>query len=545
MSGRKSKQQRKEAPSLEVVKTSKPKPTRSQQLPPAPDNFEIFYAACRKELKDIEPGDVVLAFEKLDGFAVVVQPVLDAIDRQRRMPQPGERTRRGTAPRFHALDAWRLEILRRVIGERSTEKTRDALTKDKLGKTRELLNFHLPRVHYGGKKRKWVEGIPSDSWMSDMRKLLTEDMLSQLIDQLVRWALLEKMRDVPGVWEESLALMADGSKVETHATPTKTKEGVVSNDYMKKSRKSGKMVPNITAPDAGFIPNNGSNADHSGPGWNCMFVMGAHGTVFAKRAVKMNSHEPTTLKEMVDELGQTLDHFGRSALRVLTADSAFHYSPLRKDLRNIGIVENISLSSHAKKKRSAKRSVAKRNKQVLTIDGFPNWTLNGHRELVCACAKRNIARKANLLPSGRVVVRTEGKCKTCGDICLTSGLWYKPKDVDKVFKVVDAVDHERVNWEVGNFFTFHDSVGDGFGMPRWHGQEGAFGSQFTQRFGLLKGKRWFYRQTQMDIELNVVVCITHVLSLERWRRMQAAGAQAPLTPQAPLAASQPALALAA
>jgi hypothetical protein len=46
VSGRKSKQQRKEAPSLEVVKTSKPKPTRSEQLPPAPNNFEIFYAAC-------------------------------------------------------------------------------------------------------------------------------------------------------------------------------------------------------------------------------------------------------------------------------------------------------------------------------------------------------------------------------------------------------------------------------------------------------------------------------------------------------------------
>lgn len=48
---------------------------------------------------------------------------------------------------------------------------------------------------------------------------------------------------------------------------------------------------------------------------------------------------------------------------------------------------------------------------------------------------------------------------------------------------------------------------------------GAFGSQFTQRFGLLRSKRWFSRQSQVDLEVAAVVTITHVLSLERWRQM--------------------------
>ena len=60
-------------------------------------------------------------------------------------------------------------MLRRVIASRSTQATRDWLTTDKARRTRELLNFDEGRAHYGGRTRKWLEGVPSDGWVSDFR----------------------------------------------------------------------------------------------------------------------------------------------------------------------------------------------------------------------------------------------------------------------------------------------------------------------------------------------------------------------------------------
>jgi hypothetical protein len=37
-------------------------------LPSAPTDRTLDYAKCRDELKGIEPGEVVLAIEKLEGF---------------------------------------------------------------------------------------------------------------------------------------------------------------------------------------------------------------------------------------------------------------------------------------------------------------------------------------------------------------------------------------------------------------------------------------------------------------------------------------------
>ena len=77
----------------------------------------------------------------------------------------------------------------------------------------------------------------------------------------------------------------------------------------------------------------------------------------------------------------------------------------------------------------------------------------------------------------------------------------------------------EAEFDFGNPLTFNDPLANEYGRQRFNGQEGAFGSQFTQRWKLLKSKRWFYRQTQVDLEVAAVVTITHALSLERWRRM--------------------------
>jgi hypothetical protein len=474
------------------------------------------YAACREELRDIEPGEVVLGIESLRGFREVVRPALEAADSARLSPKPGEQKRRGRAPSYHALDYWRLEMLRRVIASHSTQHTRDWLTTDKAARTRELLGFNAPRVHYGGKAKKWMDGIPSDGWMSDFRtKWLPEAELSSLMEQLERWALAEKMTTLPGMREECRVLYADGSKLETHATPPKLKDGVVINEW--KKGRDGTLVPAITAPEAGFIPNGGGNADHSGSGWNIVLVMSSKGTVLAHRNVPLNDSEPGTLAEMVPEVGQVLDNLdSEPELRVLTTDAAFHSHETRRALREVGIIENTHLSSHAKRE-SSKKKAEERTEKRFRIAGYPNWFATGHRELVCACGGGKTSRVADVSEKGKAVARLKGECGACGNVLITSGRW-RLSGNEEFVKCLPSRREEAV-FDFGNPLTFHDSLSAEYGRGRFNGQEGAFGSQFTQRWKLLKSKRWFYRQTQVNLEVAAIVTITHALSLMRWERM--------------------------
>jgi hypothetical protein len=516
-----------EVPDSESVR--KRRASRSATLPLPPKDRTLDYALSRDELRDIEPGEVVLAIEELRGFREVVRPALKAADEARLAPREGEAKRRGRRPSFHALDFWRLEMLRRVIASHSTQDTRDWLTTDKAAKTRELLNFHKRRTHYGGRPKKWMDGVPSDGWMSDFRtKWLSESELAALMEQLERWALAEKMTSIPGAREECRVLYADGSKLETHAAAPilkKDKDGnviEVVNEW--KKGRDGELVPGITAPEAGYVPNKGHNADHSGHGWNVVMVMSSKGTVLAHRNVPMHAGENTTLIEMVPEVGQVLGTLGGPEregpeLRVLSTDSNFHSQELRRKLRDIGIIENTHLSSHARRPSSLNDAKERKGKRY-RIDRHPNWFLTGHRELKCACGKGKTSRVAAIDPkTGKATARLKGECAECGSVLITSGLWMQSSNASGKFQ--QCMPHERASaeWDVGNPLTFNDPLARAYGQARFNGQEGAFGSQFTQRFGLLRSKRWFYRQSQVNLEVAAVVTITHALSLERWRRM--------------------------
>lgn len=502
-----------EVPAGESVR--KRRASRSATLPSPPEDRTLDYAASRDELRGIEPGEVVLAVERLEGFRRVVLPALEAADAARLAPKPGETKRRGRRPSFHALDYWRLEVLRRVLASHSTQHTRDWLTTDKAERTRELLGFAVARTHYGGKPKRWMDGVPSDGWMSDFRtKWMSEAELADLMEQLERWALAEKMATLPEMREECRTLHADGSKLETHATPPKLRNGKVTNEW--KKGRDGKRVPAITAPEAGFVPNPGGNADHSGSGWNIVMVMSSKGTVLAHRNVPLNASESGTLAQMAPEVGEVLANLdGEPELRVLTTDAAFHSHETRRALRDVGIVENTHLSSHGSRE-SARRSATSRAKKRYAIDGHPDWFATGHRELVCRCEQGKTTRVAGVGAGGRAVARLKGECAECGSILITSGMWRLSQNE----KFVKCLPSERgeAEFDFGNPLTFNDALAKEYGCQRFNGQEGAFGSQFTQRWKLLKSKRWFYRQTQVDLEVAAVVTITHALSLERWRR---------------------------
>lgn len=504
-----------------MVSGCKRRASRSTNLPPPPDDRTLDYAALREGLRGIEPGEVVLAVEQLKGFREVVRPALEAADKARLSPRPGETKRRGRTPSYHALDYWRLELLRRVIASHSTQDTRDWLTTDKAARTRELLGFDKARTHYGGKPKKWMDGIPSDGWMSDFRtKWLPEAELASLMEQLERWALTEKLTTLPNIREECRVLYADGSKLETHATAPilkKDKDGKVIGvlNEWKKGR-NGERVPAITAPEAGFLPNDGGNADHSGHGWNIVFVMSSKGTVLAHRNVPIHISEPGTLAEMAPEVGQVLETLGdEPELRVLTTDAAFHSHETRRALRSVGIVENTHLSSHANRESSEKKAKARTKKRYL-IDKHPDWFANGHRELVCRCGQGKTSRIASLDPNGRAVARLKGECATCGSVLITSGYGDSPG--------IESSSNARRASELKPSSTSATRSRSTTRSRRSTGEAASTdkrehsAASFTQRWKLLKNKRWFYRQSQVNLEVSAIVTITHALSLEQWRR---------------------------
>lgn len=486
-----------------------------------PTDFTLDYAACRDELRGIDPGETVLAIEATHAWQQVMVPILDQVEARRRAPLPGERKRRGRPSQYTAHDFERLELLRRVKGFKSTQATRDWLTSDKARKTRRLFRLDWDRPHWGGKQRKWMAGIPSDGLMSDYRtNWFPEDERAEAYKALERWMLLEKLASSPWGQDELDVLFADGSMLETHYTPPLyDKDGNLVNE-LRTCRKTGALVNNITAPTAGYLPNTGKNSDHAGTGWNILFITTTRGTVLTRRIVPLNKSERVTLTEMVDELGELLSNFERR-LRILTTDSAFHAHPLRKKLHDIGVVENIHISSHARHERGLASTKA-RDKKRYAIDGTDTWFADGHRALHCKCGKGTVVRRLSVDEDGKAKVASQGECDHgCGSIRIQAGLWRRTTAAGKVETYVRIMPGEQdlADWAFGNPLTYHDPVSTDYGWQRFPGQEGAFGSQLTQRFELLKGKRWFRRQSQVKLETSMVICITHALSLERYRRM--------------------------
>jgi hypothetical protein len=502
------------------------RPTRSTTLPPAPTDRTLDYAKCRDELKGIEPGEVVLAIEATHAWQQVMVPLLDDVDARRRAPRPGEAKRRGRPSQYSAHDFERMELLRRVLGLTSTKATRDWLTTDRACPTRAMFGLNRVRPHFGGKVRKLMEGIPSDGTMSDYRvNWFGEADRAAAYQLLERFLLIEKLMASPDGAAELDVLYADGSKLETHYTPPKMRKGEICNAELRPDS-HGHLRSPITAPDAGFIPNTGGNADHSGAGWNIVFISTIRGTIVTRRCPPLNASESGTLTDMVEELGEVLSSFERR-LRVMTTDGAFNSQALRAKLHDIGVVDNIHLSSHSTKASKSLKSVAQRDRKRYAIEGSRTWEADGHRQLHCKCGKGKTVRRVRVNAAGRAIVATQGECKHgCGTVRVQAGLWRLAKNPDRFVRCRPG-EQDNADWTFGNPLTFHDEVAKSYGVPRYNAQEGMFGSQFTTRFSLLKNKRWFRRQTQVELEVSMVISITHGLSLMRYERMPAAAASPP------------------
>lgn len=289
------------------------------------------------------------------------------------------------------------------------------------------------------------------------------------------------------------------------------------------------------------MPRQGDNPGKDGHGFNMVAVTTSTGLPLAYRltplATKGHGEADTALamfrEEWQREVAPRLD----PKLAVLTGDAAYKKPELRAQLRDFGIVENCHSVSHGKSETN-KENAEKHDHTVFQIQGYRNWRANGHRELYCVCGQCKVARRISRDTNGRAVVRVEGDCPTCGSITITSGKW-RTTDNPKSFVRCLPGEEDKADWSFGNPFTFHDPTAKAFGRARFGHGEGFHGHLVT-RFGLLKGKSWYRRREQAQLDFLMIFCSMHALGMEQRRR-----ANQPTRIKAKRASAPPGLAAAA
>jgi hypothetical protein len=173
--------------------------------------------------------------------------------------------------------------------------------------------------------------------------------------------------------------------------------------------------------------------------------------------------------------------------------------------------------SHADRERSRERA-RREDTRIYEIQGYPSWRANGHRELHCVCGQGKTMQRISQDKNGRAVVRTEGQCKSCGSITITSGKWRSTGKPNRFVRCLPG-EEDQADWLFGNPLTFNDRRAKKFGRARFGHGEGFHGHLQT-RFGLLKHKAWYRRREQAQLDFLMVFCGMHALAIEQRARLR-------------------------
>jgi hypothetical protein len=479
---------------------------------PVPTSGEVPYAKCRPELKDLTEAQIVRLVIESKPWQEKMKPELEKVNEARRVA--------GKEPALysaHLLES--LLIYQRVCGLRSYRETRDRLAGDKGVEARELLGLNnVRRYRNAGSRRvvRLMEGIPAEATMSRHRSRFQDAYRADVLEECVRSIIAEHLADEE-LRREARTVNMDGTPLLTHFTCP-----IIEKD-------TGRVVngDKVTCHDGGYVPAD-AGPDKSGHGWNLVSITTTTGLPLAYRLVPLNTSEKDTGVELLKDWERNvLPHLGERRLTVLTADGAFNKPILRAKARQLGILENIHVASHANKTES-KDNVAKRNNKRIPFNDprYKHWFANGHREVFCEHGTP-AKKRVGLDSKGRTFSRVEGRClKGCGSITITSGDWRRTQNPDRFSRCMPQDSDAKREWMLGNPLTFNSREAAEYGRRRFGHNEGFHGS-LVSRFQLTKGKRWFRRLDQARADAALTFLTMHVVALEQRRRVREAQAQAP------------------
>ncbi len=469
---------------------------------PKPGSGDVPYAKSRPELAGFSEAQITRAILDSAAWQQVMRPILAELDRQR--TRPGKEK-----PIYSSEELESVLLYQRVCGLGSYKRARNELAGDR-EEARRLLGFDKPR----NRKTRVVklrDGVPSEATVSRHRARFNERRRVEAYLALER-RLLEEHLACPELQEEALILNMDGTKIETHYTAP----------IIDRATKTCINDSRVTAPEAGYVPYS-AGRDKSGHGWNLVSITSQTGIPLAWTVVPLHASERDVGVAVVRELADRVTPRVPRQLSVLSADGGFNKQELRAELRRLGIVENIHLVSHGDEPVS-RANAANNNAKRVPIEGYKDWFANGHRELVCACGAGTMIKRLSLDRHGKAVVRTEGTCRKCGSITITSGDWRKAQNPDRWVRINPQNPREKPDLLMGNPLTFNDPNASEYGRRRFGHHEGFHGA-LVSRFGLIKDKRWFRRIDEARIATAMTFCVMHVVALEQRRRVRAAAAQ--------------------
>jgi hypothetical protein len=476
---------------------------RPASLPRPPKPALVPYAKSRTELKNLSEGQITRLILDSAAWGEVMVPILDALDEE-------TQGKRGPKRLFTAHELEAVLLFQRVCGLRSYREARDRLAGDR-DEARRLLGLAQAKQRHAQAVVHLRDGVPSEPTVSRHKTRFGEDRRLAAYTQLFECLLDEHLAD-PDMQEECRVLDLDGSHVLTHyRCPSKRRK------YGKKQK--------ITCPDGGYLaPSN--EPGKGGDGFNLVSLTTATGLPVAWTITPINESEVRTGEALLagDYATKVAPRLDQTKVGVLTADGGFNSPALRRLAREVGLVENIHLASHARKD-SATRNATSRNDRRMPIEGYRDWFINGHRELVCRCGQGTTARVfGRNARNGKAVARLEGRCVSCGNITLTSGRWKTAQNRGQsglmgIVRVRPGQENE-IDWPTGNPLTYNDPVAAEFGRGRFGWGEGFHGA-LVSRFRFLKTKHWYRRGATARLDAVMTFCVMHAAAMEQRRRVRA------------------------
>jgi hypothetical protein len=458
-------------------------------LPEPVSEASLGWGKQREELKGLTPAQLVRLILDAPEFEAVMGARLDAIDTRNQ----GKRSR---PIRWQARQLESFLLYRRVSGLTTIKRARERLTFDRAGRL--LLGFG--------------EELPSQATISRyLDKHFEEIERAAMLQELERQLRL-RVTDLESFEDEAAILGMDGSKVEIRYRPPVP-------GSPEQETKHGK----VTAPDAGWVGKTGGSK--AGRGYQLVAVWTQHGTPLGWDISPLHHGERAAAERVLDDYAKNvLAKRDPAKLSVLTADGGFNSNQLRRQLQDLRIVPNIHRASHGDKESSIANAKKKTRQRDSLYDplkpAYANWSANGHGELICACGEGGVERQIRVT-NGKLSIASVGRCSNCGSVRITAGRWRRAQNRGEagVNEWVRTLPGDEGKFYFGNPLTFNDPLAKEYGQDRFGWGE-SFHSTLASRFGLLRGRAWFRRKTQVETEFAIAFSAIHALTLERARRQE-------------------------
>ena len=484
-------------------------------LPTPPSEVKVPYAK-RHDKHDTDEGEAIAWLTTQREWAETIGAECDAVW--------NARPPKGPCGSYPTRELEAVIFFASMCGFRTYRAARNFLASDRGQRAcAALLGVGRTRQARYAKEQLLSPGIPSEATMSRHRRNFPDER--RLRAYRAYFDRLRKRSAQDPLLREGLRhLYIDGSGQPTSLTCPKY--DLVTGEILNAGA--------ITCPEGGFIGRDAPEAKR-GMGFGVVPLTCINALPWAYDHGPINLSEgESAMRALEDFAANVLPLLGDPQLRVLSADSGFQKTALRALVRTMSIVENISSVSHTIHRASTDRERESADRRQLDIGGYDNWFANGHRELQCRCGHAEICRRITL-QGKRAVVRVEGRCGTCGNVTITSGLWKTVRDTTrptadprgtlKLVRVQNGDPDDVIDWAFGNPLTFYDLLAIEYGRMRFAYGEG-FNGACVSRFKLLKTKGYYRTKAQAELHAVTVFCAMHGLTQYRRELERAAAAAA-------------------